>query len=197
MVGQLQIAANKGPNGATNVHDFFGTKRPTINTNKQKTATTAIQPPLDYATRVPLPDATGLTRSQRLFTISTGIHVDSLKIGANDEFFIFMRLRSQHKWASFKMNPSKWVQATKLYNAELQSLDQQHGRTTIPKNPRALMTMLGTVEATVSDRILTGNYKCESFSSFSFLLQHLMYSHPQPRKAPTHFGRSTVTRYNC
>jgi len=54
------------------------------------------------------------------------------------------------------MTPSKWVEATKLYNIELESVD-----TTNPKDPRALMTMLDTVEATVSDRIFTGNYKCE------------------------------------
>jgi hypothetical protein len=59
------------------------------------------------------------------------------------------------------MTPSKWIEATKLYNIELESVDKECGRTTIPKDPRALMTMLGTVEATVSDRIFTGNYKCE------------------------------------
>ena len=149
-------------NGPTNVHHFFTTKRPAVNTDKQKSATT-IQPSSDYKTRVPLPDTASLTRSQRLFTISTGIHIDSLKIGRNDEFFIFMRLRAQYKWASFKMSPLKWVEATKLYNSALESADQLRGRTIVPKNPRALMTTLGAVESTISDRIMTGNYKCEPF----------------------------------
>jgi hypothetical protein len=78
------------PNAPTNVHHFFSSKRLAVNTNKQKT-TPAVQPNPDYATRVPLPNATGLTRSPRLFTISTGVHIDSLKIGRNDEIFIFMR----------------------------------------------------------------------------------------------------------
>jgi hypothetical protein len=124
---------------------------------------TTIQPSSDWMTRLPLPDATGLTRSQWIFTISTGIHIDSLKIGRDVEFFIFMRLRAEHKWASFKMSPSKWVEATKLYNSALESADQSHGHTTIPKNPRTLMTTLGAVESTISDRIMTGNYKCEPF----------------------------------
>jgi hypothetical protein len=79
-----------------------------------------------------------------------------------------MRLRAEHKWASFKMSPSKWVEATKLYNSALESADQLRGRTTIPKNPRALMTTLGAVESIISDRVMTGNYKCELFWSISF-----------------------------
>jgi hypothetical protein len=61
------------------------------------------------------------------------------------------------------MSPLKWVEATKLYNSALESADQLHGRAIVPKNPRALMTTLGAVESTISDRIMTGNYKCEPF----------------------------------
>ena len=113
----------------------------------------------NFTALVPLPDTTGLTRSQRLFSISTGIHIDSLQIGRDAEFFLFMRLRSQHKWASYKMTPSKWVEATKLYNLELEAADRS--RPHISKNPRALMLTLGAIEATISDRIMTNNYKCE------------------------------------
>jgi hypothetical protein len=63
------------------------------------------------------------------------------------------------------MTPSKWVEATKLYNSEAVKLDQLRGsnqsHSYIAKNPRALMLQLGMVEATISDRIITGNYKCE------------------------------------
>lgn len=138
------------------VHSFFASKRLANNADKPTTAITAA---------VPLPDATGLTRSQRLFSISTGIHIQSLRIGRGPEFFLFMKLRSQHKWASFKMTPSKWVEATKLYNSEAVKLDQLRGsnqsHSYIAKNPRALMLQLGMVEATISDRVITGNYKCE------------------------------------
>jgi hypothetical protein len=123
----------------------------------------AAKPTQTITSVVPLPDATGLTRSQRLFSISTGFHIESLKIGRGPEFFLFMKLRSLYKWASFKMTPAKWVEATKLYNSEAlkqpQISDQSHSY--IHKNPRALMTQLGTVETTISERIVAGNYKCE------------------------------------
>ncbi|KAH9046965.1 hypothetical protein EDB83DRAFT_2204269, partial [Lactarius deliciosus] len=82
------------------------------------------------------PDGAGLTRLQRLFMTSTSIHVDSLTIGHGDEFFIFMKLRARHKWASFRMTPLKWVEATNLFNAELESVNHSHNRSTTPKNPR-------------------------------------------------------------
>ncbi|KAH9001850.1 hypothetical protein EDB86DRAFT_2801333, partial [Lactarius hatsudake] len=105
------------------------------------------------------PDGAGLTRSQRLFTISTGIHVDLLTIGHGDEFCVFMRLRAQHKWASFQMTPPKWAEATKHFNAELESVNCSHNRGTTLKNPRTLVAMLGTVEAMVANRLATGNFK--------------------------------------
>jgi hypothetical protein len=148
--------------GPTNVHHFFTAKQPAVNTNKQKSATT-IQLSSDYKTRVSLPDTTSLTHSHRLFTISTRIHIDSLKIGRNDEFIIFMQLQVPYKWASFKMSPLKWVEVKKLYNSALESADQLHGCTIVAKNPCALMTTLGAVESTISDCIMTGNYKCELF----------------------------------
>jgi hypothetical protein len=154
------------PPGASSAHSFFATKQAaTSNTHQQTVVTSAARSAPDYAARVPLPqDDAGLTRSQRLFTVSTGVHVDSLTIGCGDEFFIFMKLRAQHKWASFRMTPLRWVEATKLYNAELESVNRSHNRNTTLKNPRALVTMLGTVEATVADRLMTGNYKCEPAS---------------------------------
>jgi hypothetical protein len=81
-----------------------------------------------------------------------------------NEFFVFMKLRAQHKWASFRMTPLKWVEATKVYNAELESVNRLHNRNTTLKNPRALVAMLGTVKAMVADRLNTGNYKCEPMS---------------------------------
>ncbi|KAH9010621.1 hypothetical protein EDB85DRAFT_2083308 [Lactarius pseudohatsudake] len=135
-----------GRGAASSVRSFVTTKRQYA--------------PSDYAARVPLPpDGAGLTRLQRLFTISTGIHIDSLTIGYGDEFFIFMKLRARHKWASFRMTPLKWVEAMNLFNAELESVNRSHNRSTTLKNPRALVVMLGTVEATVIDRLATGNFK--------------------------------------
>ena len=90
-----------------------------------------------------------------------------------------MKLRSVYKWASFKMTPAKWVEATKLYNSEalkqLQVSDQSHSY--VHKNPRALMTQLGTVETTISERIIAGNYKCEHSCLWNWLrISHLFNS---------------------
>ncbi|KAH9011793.1 hypothetical protein EDB84DRAFT_1247202, partial [Lactarius hengduanensis] len=89
----------------------------------------------------------GLTRSQCLFTISTDIHIDLLTIGHGNEFFIFTKLQAWHKWLLFQMMPLKWVKAMNLFN----------GSTTL-KNPRALVVMLGIIEATVADWLATGNF---------------------------------------
>jgi len=160
------MGAPDGLGAASSVRSFFATNCQAVASNSQgqKATTPAAQSaPPDYATRVPLPpDGAGLTRSQRLFTISTGIHINSLTIGRGDEFFVFMKLRARHKWASFRMTPLKWVEATNLFNAELESVNCSHNRSTTLKNPRALVAMLGTVEATVADRLATGNFKCGS-----------------------------------
>ncbi|KAH8997187.1 hypothetical protein EDB86DRAFT_933965 [Lactarius hatsudake] len=152
-----------GLGAPSSVRSFVTTKRQAIASNlhgRKATTPAAQSAPSDYAARVPLPpDGAGLTRLQRLFTISTGIHIDSLTIGRGDEFFIFMKLRARHKWASFRMTPLKWVEATNLFNAELESVNRSHNRSTTLKNPRALVAMLGTVEATVFDRLATGNFK--------------------------------------
>ncbi|KAI9436427.1 hypothetical protein H4582DRAFT_431619 [Lactarius indigo] len=70
-----------------------------------------------------------------------------------------MKLWAQHKWASFRMMPLKWVEATNLFNAELKSVNRSHNRNTALKNPRALVAMLGTAEGTVADSLVTGNFK--------------------------------------
>ena len=160
----------------SNVRPFTAAKRATtLNTHEQKGAVQTTLSAPDYATRVPLPpDGAGLTRSQRLFTISTGVRVDSLTIARGDEFFLFMKLRAQHQWASFRMTAPKWVEATKAYNAELELANSSHNRNSTLKNPRALVAMLGTVEATMNDRLITGNYQCEPAPSQTAL--HL--AHP-------------------
>ena len=158
----------------SNVRPFTAAKRATtLNMHEQKGAVQTTLSAPDYTTRVPLPpDGAGLTRSQRLFTISTGVHVDSLTIARGDKFFLFMKLRAQHQWASFRMTAPKWVEATKAYNAELELANRSHNRNSTLKNPRALAAMLGTVEATITNRLIAGNYRCE----------------PAPSQAALHFA---------
>ena len=72
------------------------------------------------------------------------------------------------------MTAPKWVKATKAYNAELELANRSHNRNSTLKNPRALAAMLRTVEATITDRLITGNYQCEAAPSQTAL--HL--AHP-------------------
>lgn len=72
-----------------------------------------------------------------------------------------MRLRAEHKWASYNMSPSKWVAAASAYNAEVDHLNVQKHKNMVRKTPRALMEKLGEVESRILARIATNNYACE------------------------------------
>ncbi|THH15644.1 hypothetical protein EW146_g4880 [Bondarzewia mesenterica] len=120
---------------------------------------------------LPLPDLTGISRSQRLFAVCTGIDARALAISSGDEFFLFMDMRLEEKWASFGMNSRKWVAATDTYNTRLQARNDAKGVPTIKKNPRALLDKLSEVEATVVEKISTGNYSSRKGSD-SFWKRH-------------------------
>jgi hypothetical protein len=134
--------------------------------NGSQTTPTSLPQPSQPLSPFPI-IATGLTSRDRSDCSRSprGIHIESLRIGRGPEFFLFMKLRSQCKWVSFKMMLSKWVEATKLYNPAAVKLDELGGSNQshpyIAENLCALMLQLGMVEATISDRIITGNYKCE------------------------------------
>lgn len=111
--------------------------------------------------RLPLPnDQAKLTRSQRLFLVATTIHPQSLTIGEGNEFFIFMELRQEQQWASFTMNPPKWVMAARDYNTRLEARNRRDGLPTVPKNPRALIHKLGEIEPKILDRLAKGDFVC-------------------------------------
>lgn len=126
------------------------------------------------ALAVPLPLSSAheslqtLTRSQRLFSIYTGVDARALKIESGPEFFLFMEMRHEGQWASFSMNSRKWAVVTAEYNRRLEARSCSPGQLLIPKNPRALMEKLGEVEAQVIQRISTGNFECE----FSLLCRY-------------------------
>lgn len=61
----------------------------------------------------------GLTPSQRVFSIATGLNLLSLAITSGDEYFLFMNLRAEHLWASYNMTSAEWAEATDIYNSEL------------------------------------------------------------------------------
>jgi hypothetical protein len=118
-------------------------------------------PLANLSTPLTLPDGEGLTRSERLFTIATHTDVRSMALKADDEFFLFMDMRAEEKWASFNMTSHKWVTATQKYNARLEALNIKKNRPTVKKNPRALMDLLGQVEPKVSERIIKNNFVCK------------------------------------
>jgi hypothetical protein len=86
-----------------------------------------------------------------------------MSIKDDKEFFLFMDMRAENQWASFKMTPKKWVLATQNYNSRLEALNSTRHCINVPKNPRALMETLGDVESKVASRILKNDFICESF----------------------------------
>ena len=107
------------------------------------------------------PDLQGLTKSQRLFSVATRIDVRSLTITGEAEFYLFMEMRAERGWASFKMTPHKWVVETANYNTRLEELNRRAGQLFIAKNPRALLDKLAAVEISVMSRLATQDFKCE------------------------------------
>jgi hypothetical protein len=101
-----------------------------------------------------------LTRSERLFSLATRTNPRSLDISSNVEFYLFMEMRAERGWASFKMTSRKWVNETAEYNKRLTEKNRKAGLPTIEKNPRALLEKLTTIEAKVLERVATGNYTC-------------------------------------
>ncbi|OBZ68323.1 hypothetical protein A0H81_11830 [Grifola frondosa] len=114
----------------------------------------------------------GLTRSQQLFSISTGIDVRATSIGSGDEFFLFMDLRLKNRWISFLMTPRKWVTAADEYNVELAKCDKSKGRSTIGKTPRALMDKLSEIEPRVLGHVTSGNYASHESGDEAFWKKH-------------------------
>lgn len=92
-----------------------------------------------------------------------------MSISSGDEFFLFMNLRAEYKWASYDMTPPKWVEAAIIYNTDLEKHNRSlgHFRWTSHKTPRALRDKLSEVEAMVLRRLAAGDYKC-TLSSISY-----------------------------
>lgn len=154
------------------IHTIFKQQRPS---STQRTALASHREFRDSNINLeplPLPaDKSSLTRSQLIFSLATQTDPRTLSIQRGDEFFLFMDLRKEHQWASFKMTSRKWVLATKAYNLQLESScsSKDHPKSYIAKNPRALMDKLSEIEQMIAQRITTGNYLCTCVYYFSFL----------------------------
>ena len=99
-----------------------------------------------------------LTKKQLYFLSSSKTDPRSYTIERGREFFIYMDLREQRQWSSFRMTPKSWQDATRLLNEELR---EQLSSSAPPKIPRALVDKLAEVEQRILQRIQTGNHKCE------------------------------------
>jgi hypothetical protein len=102
-----------------------------------------------------------LTRSQRVFALTTRIDPRSLILKDASEFYLFMEMRAEMQWVSFKMTGPKWVTATLEYNRRLTEKNAKDGRPTIEKSPLALMKKLGEIEPGIIARIAGNNFTCE------------------------------------
>ncbi|KAI1794159.1 hypothetical protein LXA43DRAFT_884301, partial [Ganoderma leucocontextum] len=113
---------------------------------------------------LPAPVITGQTRSQRLISAATGFDPRSLKFPKNDdiEYFLFMDLRAQYKWATYNMSAAAWVDATSIYNT---ALEKKKGKDAIRKTPRALMEKLEAIEVIIHQRNKNKDYKSQSGST--------------------------------
>ncbi len=107
----------------------------------------------------------GLTRSQRIFSIASGgVDPPSLSLTSIDfkEFKLFLQMRAQGRWTTYTMTPYDWVCAASVYNKELEKLNQatKEAEPRPSKTPRALMEKLFELEPKLIGRIIAEDYEC-------------------------------------
>ncbi|KAG1743758.1 uncharacterized protein EDB91DRAFT_1051073, partial [Suillus paluster] len=113
----------------------------------------------------------GMTRSQHFFTIATRIDACAMHISGDVEFHLFMDMRAEFAWISFKMTPKQWAAATETYNNHLEEKNHANGSETVKKNPQALLRKLGEIEVAVMNRVAKNDFKSHSGSE-SFWRRH-------------------------
>ncbi|KAG1783479.1 hypothetical protein EV702DRAFT_1208420, partial [Suillus placidus] len=112
----------------------------------------------------PIPRPPGMTLSQHFFTIATRIDACAMHISSNVEFHLFMDMRAEFVWISFKMTPKQWAAATETYNNCLEEKNRANGSETVKKNPQALLRKLGEIEVAVMNRVAKNDFKSRSGS---------------------------------
>lgn len=151
------------------------------------------------STCLPSLSISGLTRSQRVMSVLGGIDSRSLTFsrGESDAFFLFMRLRAEHKWASYGMSPSKWVYAASLYNTEVDRINAQKCKNMLRKTPRALMEKLGEVEGRVLNRIAANDYRCTFYLHWNIFCNLLTRPAPSLMRLAKRTGDEKFWREHC
>ncbi|PIL34267.1 hypothetical protein GSI_03978 [Ganoderma sinense ZZ0214-1] len=117
---------------------------------------------------------TGKTRSQRIFSIKTGVDPLSTKIETDDEHDLFMKLREKCQWVSHDMNPRKYVEAASVYNIELEKQNRLNAYISyaVRKTPRAIMDKLANVEDQVIKRLISNDFTSKSSESTAYWKRH-------------------------
>ncbi|EGN94921.1 hypothetical protein SERLA73DRAFT_77655 [Serpula lacrymans var. lacrymans S7.3] len=120
--GEHTLAVSKqrvSGSGSTAIQSFFTSHKPLADSTSIKVQTGSLTVPTaatasasSLHTVLPTNNKQGLTRSQQLFHICSGIDPWSLNISSDAEFYLFMDMRLEYKWTTFGMNSHKWVQAT-------------------------------------------------------------------------------------
>ena len=81
-----------------------------------------------------------------------------------------MKLRAEYGWATYNMNPTRYMQATLEYNTLLEEQNKAQGKETVRKSPRALMDQLASIEETIIVRLSTNNFVCEFYFCCAILI---------------------------
>ncbi|KAG1887911.1 uncharacterized protein F5891DRAFT_966573, partial [Suillus fuscotomentosus] len=136
--------------------------------------------------------AAGQTRSQCLFSISTGIDPRSLTFQNSDEFYLFMEMRAEFKWLSYQMTSKRWVLATEEYNRRL---IKKKGQSVVQKNPQALLRALGDIEPKLMSKITKNDYTSRK-NSESFWRRHCSVV-PLVKEEPGRKARKAQTCSRC
>ncbi|KAI1793320.1 hypothetical protein LXA43DRAFT_971989 [Ganoderma leucocontextum] len=113
-----------------------------------------------------LPDykIAGLTRSQHVISVATGINPRCLTFTYEEghAFFTFMDLRAERKWRSYDMTSFDWLCAASEFNKKIEDLNDKNSLSISRKTPRALLDKLREVESTILNRIRFNNYTSRS-----------------------------------
>ncbi|KAG1766656.1 hypothetical protein EDD22DRAFT_773799, partial [Suillus occidentalis] len=104
----------------------------------------------------------GMTRSQHFF--ATRIDARAMQISGDIEFHLFMDMRAECTWISFKMTPRQWAVAMESYNCRLKEKNHAIGLEMVKKNPQALLRKLGKIEVAVMNHVAKNDFKSRSGS---------------------------------
>lgn len=126
-------------------------------------STTPVSPPLIDLNFASDPKLAGLTASQRIFRLYTGLNPKMCAVPSGAPFFLWMRMRKEEQWAVHNMTPRKCVEATTRFNDAMKN-DKQVPQNTSPITPQAFMEKLVEVESTVISRIGKNCFACKCYS---------------------------------